>query len=642
MAASIGLRHGVTDRAVKVLVAGLVGILGALYLAGYLFLWMVGGRPLTATPLTWLRYEHYYGENVYVRKRLVISGGIAVVLVLGGYALVFWPKRRSTYGDARFATWSEIKRAGLLGHDGLLLGKYRGQYLMLPGQLGGLIWAPPRSGKGVGIVIPNLLNFPGSVVCVDIKKENWTVTAGYRKSCGQPVFLVDFFAENGRTARWNPLDTVHDNPLRQVDGLQRIAAILWPEMPGTDPFWPAAAQTMFLGIALYVFETPGLARTIGEILRQGMVTGEEGFGAHWRRIIEERSESDVPLSDACVHAISDLVDLAGTTASGIRKTFTSRLDLWLNPILDAATSVSDFSFRDLRRRPFSIYVGVNPADIGRLRRVLNLFFEQAIGEQRELPEHNPDLKHQVLMMLDEFTALGRLPIMSQALGYLPGYNVRIMIIIQVFSQLTDTYGIHAAMTFLKTLAVRILFAPNEYEDAEAISKELGMTTVKVKARSQAFWGSGRSPSTSESERARPLMLPQEVKAMGADKELIFYENCPPILADKIRYYDDPLLKRRVLPPPEVPMILDPSRPPPPRQRPTTRDAEGRVVERIPPRRKARPGPIRPRQKPTSGSLAARNPPTDAAEIESAVSAYLDKLTQLDASPGTPMPPSSTP
>ena len=632
MAESNGSRERRTDLVAKIALAGLVGVGAALYLSGYVFLWTIGGKPLSATPLTAVRYAYYYGDQRTIRRKLLSSGGLGAAVIAGAFLLVFWPKRPSIYGDARFATTAEIRRARLLGHDGLLLGKYRGRYLTLPGQLGGLVWAPPRSGKGVGIVIPNLLNFPGSVVCVDIKKENWTVTAGYRASCGQPVYLVDFFAENGRTARWNPLDTVHENPLRQVDGLQRIAAILWPEVPGADPFWSAAAQTMFLGIALYVFETPGLPRTIGEILRQGMVSGEEGFGAHWRRIIEERHYDDHALSEACVQAISDLVDLAGTTASGIRKTFTSRLDLWLNPILDAATSASDFSFKDLRRRPFSIYVGVNPADIGRLRRVLNLFFEQAIGEQRELPEHDPKLKHQVLMMLDEFTALGRLPIMSQALGYLPGYNVRIMIIIQVFSQLTDTYGMQAALTFLKTLAVRILFAPKEYEDAEAISKELGMTTVKVKARNRAFWGSGRSPSTSESERARPLMLPQEVKAMGADKELVFFENCPPILADKIRYYDDPLLKRRVLPPPEVPMIIDPTKPR--ERRPATEpDSAGRVIEHIPPSRTRRQGPIRPRQKPRPDSLAARNPPTDPAVIESAVSAYLAKLVENDASPG---------
>ncbi|MBS1994670.1 MAG: type IV secretory system conjugative DNA transfer family protein [Cyanobacteria bacterium SZAS LIN-2] len=638
MAASIGSRARGTERVGQVAIAALIAVLGWAYISGYLFLWMTGGRAYSASPLTWVRYQHYYGDNPGVRRRLAISGWAGGVLVLGGCALGLWPRRPSLHGDARFATRAEVSRAGLLGNDGLILGKLGHRYLMLPGQQGVLVAAPPRTGKGVGIVIPNLLHFPGSVVCVDIKKENWTVTAGYRASCGQPVFLLDFFAENGRTARWNPLDAVQENPLRQVDGLQRIASILWPEVPGADPFWSAAAQTMFLGIALYVFETPGLPRTIGEILRQGMVTGEEGFGAHWRRVIEERRESEHPLSEACIKAISDLVDLAGTTASGIRKTFTSRLDLWLNPILDAATSSSDFNLRDLRRNPISIYVGVNPADIGRLRRVLNLFFEQAIGEQtRELPEHNPELRYQVLMMLDEFTALGRLPVMGNSLGYLPGYNVRVVIVIQVLSQLAEVYGVNAAATFLKTLAVRILFAPKEYEDAEAISKELGTRTIKVKSRSHPAFGSGKGPSTSESERARPLMLPQEVKALGEDREIVFYENLAPIRARKIRYFQDPILRRRVRPPPDVPCIADPGSRDAAPSRPRPPDDAGRSVERLPRREQPRKPPIRPRRRPTSGSLEARHPPTDAATVDAAVAQYLDELTRNDAGPVEPGP-----
>ena len=618
----------------KVAGAAIVGVLGVLYLSGYVFLWTIRGKALSATPVTFMRYAYYYADNLPVRRRLVLSGGVGVVLMGGAFMLAFWPRPKSVHGDARFATRSEIRDAGLLGNEGIILGKIGGRYLMLPGQQGVLVAAPPRSGKGVGIVVPNLLNFPGSVVCVDIKRENWTLTAGYRASRGHPVYLLDFFSETGRTAHWNPLDCVGENPLKNVDGLQRIGATLWPDVPGTDPFWPAAAQTMFLGVALYVFETPGLPRTIGEILRQAMVTGEEGFGAHWRRVIDERRFGEHPLSGSCVHAISDLVDLAGTTASGIRKTFTSRLDLWLNPILDAATSCSDFSLKDLRRKPISIYVGVNPADIGRLRRVLNLFFEQAIGEQtRELPEHNPELNTELLMVLDEFTALGRLPIISSSLGFLAGYNVRPLIIIQTPSQMQEIYGVAGAQTITKTCAVSILFSPKDQDDAEAISARLGMTTVKVKSRSRSSWGSGKGPSTNESERARPLMLPQEVKEMGADKEIVFYENLRPILAKKIRYFEDPLLMARILPPPEIPMILDPSRPPPPRVAPPKPEAEGRVIERIPAKRKARVAPIRPRQAPKAGSLAARNPPTDPAVIAAGVSAYLNNLTNYEASPG---------
>ena len=271
--------------------------------------------------------------------------------------------------------------------------------------------------------------------------------------------------------------------------------------------------------------------------------------------------------------------------------------------------------------------------------MLNLFFEQAIAEQtKELPEQTPALKHQLLLMLDEFTALGRLPVIQNSLGFLPGFDVRTMIIIQAFSQNDEHYGMSGGKTIRRTCGVLMVSAPKEQEDAEEISAALGTTTVKTKSRSRAAWGSGRGPSTNESERARPLMLPQEVKAMGADRLLIFYENLPPILATKLRYYDDPLFQKRLRPPPQVPVILDPSKPPPKRPPPPEPESAGRTIERIPPRPKPRPGPIRPRQKPRPGSLAAMNPPIEPKRVEAAVSGYLDGLVQMEASPDVSEPP----
>src|SRR5437667_7661720 len=190
--------------------------------------------------------------------------------------------------------------------------------------------------------------------------------------------------------------------------------MFYSETPGIDPFWIASARSLFVGIALYLFETPSLPKTIGEILRQGMASDDEGFSAHWKRIVQGRQSGRYPLSPECVRALCDVIDLAPVTASSIRKTFTSRLDLWLNPILDWATSANDFDLRELRAKPMSIYVGVNPDDLHRLRPVLALFFQQAIGLQtRTLPEHDPKLKLQGLMLPEECAALGRIPIPAE-------------------------------------------------------------------------------------------------------------------------------------------------------------------------------------------------------------------------------------
>lgn len=552
-------------------VAALVALLVALYAAGYFLLWSLKLSPHEASPLTLPRYAYHYWQRPEIRSRIAWSAGGSILLVTGLCLVVLLPKQRSLHGDARFATRREIAAAGLFAEQGILLGRYGKRFLTLGGQQGVILAAPPRSGKGVGVVLPNLLNWNGSCICLDIKQENWTLTAGFRAQYGA-VFLFDPFAADGRTAHWNPLSYVSSDPNLRIDDLQRIAAMLCVEVPGADPFWVKSARSLFLGIALYLFERrdyerahnanpknttkiPEVPVTIGEVLRQAMASDEEGFSAHWRRIIDGWAALGKPLSPACVSLIMDIVDLPPQTSGSIRKTFTSQLDLWLNPLLDLATASDDFDLRELRKQKMSIYVGVKPRDFERLQAVMNLFFQQGIGEQTaELPEHNPALKHQLLVLLDEFTAVGRIPILLNSIAFVPGYNVRTLMVIQTPSQLQEVYGQHGAKIMLKTLAARIVFAPNDVEDARQISEELGYTTVKGKSRNVPAWMSGkqRNPSVTVSEQRRALLLPQEVKEMGTRREIVFLENLRPVRAEKIRYYEDKRFTARLLPAPALP------------------------------------------------------------------------------------------
>ncbi len=540
----------------KYALVGVLALLVSQYLAGWLLLKWLHLNPHSAGLLTIARYAYYYGERADVRHRLWVTSLAGLGLVSICPLPLLLPRPRTLHGDARFATRREVARAGLLGERGIVLGRWGRRCLMLAGQQGVCLAAPPRAGKGTGVVIPNLLNWPDSVICVDIKRENWAQTAGFRAASGQDCYLFDPFSEDRRTARWNPFFYVASNPERRVNDLQRIAEMLYPDPPNVDPFWTASARSLFLGIALYLFETPSLPKTIGEVLRQGMASEVEGFGHHWKRIVEGRNSGSSPLSPQCVRALYDLIDLSPVTASSIRKTFTSRLDLWLNPILDWATSGNDFDLRELRARRMSIYVGVNPDDLHRLRPVVNLLFQQAIGLQtRELPEHNPRLKYQVMMLLDEFAALGRLPIIAEAISYLPGYNVRVVMVVQTPSQLREVYGAHNAETMLKSLGARIVFAAKDHADAREISDELGYTTVRVKSISTPLFGfSGskaqRSRSQNVSEQRRALLLPQEIKELGAEEAIIFCEGLRPIRCKKIRYFQDRRFTARLLPPPE--------------------------------------------------------------------------------------------
>jgi type IV secretion system protein VirD4 len=536
-----------------------LGLLGALvlsqYLAGYLFLWWVRADVREASPLTIARYSYYFGNRPDLRPRLAVSSAVGVLLVVVVVAIALKPKPRALHGDARYATKREIARAGLFAKQGIFLGKFGRRYLILAGQQGAIVSAPPRADKGTAIVVPNALLWEGSLICQDVKLENWHLTAGWRRAIGQECHLFNPLDPKGNTACSNPLSYISQDPNLRISDVQRIGAILFPEVPGTDPFWTAGGRGLFLGMALYVLETPSLPATLGEVLRQGMASDAEGFSAHWKRIIGGRQSGKNPLSPQCMRAISDVMDLAPVTASSIRKTFTSRLDLWANPLIDAATSRNDFDFRELRKRPISIYIGIQPGDLPLLRPLLNLFIEQAIAMQtRELPEHNPALKLQLLCLLDETTAPGKIPILAHAISYLPGYNVRLLLVIQAYSQLREVYGPNAADTMMKSLAARVLYSPKDHAEANEISQELGNTTVKVKSRSTprgAFLSmkSGNRGSTSVSEQKRPLLLPQEVKELGRDRELLLYEGLRPILARKNRYFEDPFFRKRLLPAP---------------------------------------------------------------------------------------------
>jgi type IV secretion system protein VirD4 len=536
----------------------LLAVAASQWLAGYVLLWSFHAPLRQASPLTVARYAFYYGHRAAIRRRLWLCSGVGLGLVAASTLAFALPKARSLHGDAQFAPGREIARAGLFSDHGMILGRLGRRYLILPGQQSVILAAPPRSGKDVGIVVPNALHWPGSIVIVDIKREVWNLTAGFRASQGQACHLLDLLAEDGRTAHWNCLSYVSSQPDQRINDIQRIADILYADSPGTDPFWVASARSLFCGIALYLFETPSLPKTIGEIRRQGMASDDEGFGAHWKRIVEGRQKGRYPLSAECVRALYDVIDLAPVTASSVRKTFTSRLDLWANPLLDEATSSDDFDLRDLRRQPMSIYVAVNPDDLHRLRPVLSLFFQQTLGLQtRELPEHNPELKFQLLMLLNEFTALGRIPIVSESMAYLPGYNVRVLLVIQAPSQLREVYGPQQAETMMKSVAARIVFAPKDYPDAKEISDELGFQTVKVRSHSRPRAAilnrsNSRSSNVNIAEHARALLLPQEVKEIGIRTALIFYENVRPIRCTKIRYYADRHFRRRLLPPPQRP------------------------------------------------------------------------------------------
>jgi len=423
-----------------------------------------------------------YGADPRFDRWLTLSTLAGVIVVFGLLGALFRHRPLPLHGRARFASEREIKAAGLRSREGVLLGRKDGALLCFGGSEHVLVYAPTRAGKGVGYVIPNLLNWPDSVVVLDVKKENWDRSAGFRAAHGQEVYLFDPLDENGRTARYNPLGYVRSDPADLYDDLQRISVMLFPAESRGDPFWFEAARSAFVAIGGYVAETPGLPLTIGEILHQ--LSAAPDLKAHFEKLIAVRKSGPSPLSRHCITALNDFLAASENTMNSVRKTVTARLGLWLNPRIDAATSTNDFDLRQLRQRPMSIYLGVTPDNLDRMAPLLNLFFQQVVDlNTRELPEQNSKLNRNVLLLLDEFPALGNVNVLARSVAFIAGYGIRLLTVVQSPAQLRAIYGIDTARNFMTNHAVEVVFAPKEQDVANELSERIGYDTVKARSRS---------------------------------------------------------------------------------------------------------------------------------------------------------------
>lgn len=544
-------------------------VIAALYLSGVLFLVFSKTHPRLATWNSIVDYWQIYADEPVLRKRLLISIATAylVTLVLLPAALIAASRpRRPLHGDACFASSAEVKKTGLLLTDGraatpgILIGRFRGHFLALPGQLSVMLSAPTRSGKGVGVVVPNLLNWPDSVVVLDIKGENHAITAGYRAQHRQAVYAFSPFDEEARSHRWNPLTAVRTSSLHRVGDLLGVGQVFYPnDGSGTssEAFFNDQARNLFLGLGLLLLETPELPRTVGEMLRQSSGQGRP-LKEHLNGLIEQRKEAGKPFSDECLDALQRLLCNSENTLSSVVATFHAPLTIFADAVVDAATSVDDFDLSQLRRQRMSVYVRIPPHRLASARPLLTLFFSQLVSlNTQQLPEHDPSLKYQCLLVNDEFTAMGRVGIITHSAAFLAGYNLRLLTVVQAMSQLDAVYGDKEARTFATNHGLQILFAPREQRDADEYSAMLGYFTQRVttRGRSRSFSGHGHSSvSRNESEQRRALLMPQEFKELGKDRLVVIAENCKPILGDKIRYFQDKVFTSRLLPAPKVPQM----------------------------------------------------------------------------------------
>lgn len=515
-----------------------------LWAAGALFYLMHHAKPIGVTPLTWVTYARFYWHNGHQRMLLMLSLLVPAAIALFPLGQVFsWLEgpQRQLHGSARFATPADIQKAGLMGRDGIIVGKIGKHFLQFPGQQFVLLAAPTRSGKGVSVVIPNLLNWPHSAVVLDIKLENFQLTSGFRKRHGQDVFLFNPYSETGHTHRWNPLDAISRDVNFRVGDLLALGGMLYPIPEGkAEAFWADTAKNLFLALALMVMETPDLPFTMGEILRQSSGKGR-GIKDYLAEQINRRAAAGKPYSGDCLEALNRFLSAADNTLSNITTSFNAPLVAFANPMVDAATAASDFDIGRVRDRKMTVYIGIQPNRLQDASLLLNLFFSQLIHiNTKELPAKGV---HGIpcLLILDEFPAIGKIGIMSTANAFIAGYGLRLVTIVQSVAQLQAVYGPRDARTLVTNHALQILFTPREQEDAKSYSEMLGYYTVKSTSKGRSTnrgFAGGGSSSENVSDQRRALMLPQELREMPDDEQIIILEHARPIRCDKPRFYEE--------------------------------------------------------------------------------------------------------
>lgn len=547
---------------------------------GGLYLLHEFGQPLTDVKLlTQYEYVSFYGldSSSVIKKELTISLFIsllmpAAVLIVFIAAVIPDSKVKKLHGAARFSNMSEIKEKGLLyagkaetpkgkKFPPVLLGQYKGKYIADYSQLYTSVAAAPGAGKGVGFVIPNLLQYPHSCVVLDPKQENWEITAGYREQVLEQecfLFAPDADSDTGYKSHcWNPLDYVSDDEYHRLSSIKSITEILIPAPSGENQSFYLGAQNLVNGLILYLVESQDNEITMTNVL--GLLQHEKGL-EQW--IVSAMESAKSSISQDCKNLLLTYANNANARGrDSIKNIALSSLSVFNTKTVAMATRKSDFRFEDLRKRKISIYVGITPPGLKTYRRLLNLFFSQCIVvNTKVLPERAPEddpMPYQCLMLIDEFPALGKVDIIRESSGYTRGYNMRYALIYQNKSQLEskDLYEKEGAAALLKTMHNQVILKTDSNEDANEYSERMGNTTLKEITKSRSR-GSQSSTTIGTNYHKRPLLLPQEIKSMPDKDALLFVDGLYPIYAEKIYWYKDKTFKQRGnMPVPTVPSLI---------------------------------------------------------------------------------------
>ena len=549
----------------QIIIVSLVAV-GFVWAATQWTAWRLGFQPQLGEPMTdvlgwpvyppwsffvWWYFYDAYAPRVFVEGAIIAgSGGIAAIAVAIFLSVLRAREARdvTTYGSARWAERRDVESSGLLAADGVVLGRFENRYLRHDGPEHVLCFAPTRSGKGVGLVVPSLLTWPGSAIVHDIKGENWDLTAGWRSRFSRTLL---FDPTDAKSAAYNPLLEVRrgDSEVRDV---QNIADIL------VDPegllerrnHWEKTSHSLLVGAILHVLYAEA-DKTLAGVAAFLSDPGRP-IEATLAAMMRTPHLGDRP-HPVVAQAARELLNKSENERSGVLSTAMSFLGLYRDPVVARVTSRCDWRIKDLvsGARPTTLYLVVPPSDISRTKPLVRLVLNQ-IG-RRLTEELNANRKrHRLLLMLDEFPALGRLDFFESQLAFMAGYGLKAFLIAQSLNQIEKAYGQNNAI--LDNCHVRVSFATNDERTAKRVSDALGTATEMRAMKNYA--GHRLSPwlghlMVSRQETARPLLTPGEIMQLPPDDEIVLVSGAPPVRGKKARYYTDPQLKTRILSPPKL-------------------------------------------------------------------------------------------
>lgn len=511
-------------------------------LAGSVAMYLAGGRVFALLGLGRL--------GAYLDSLRRHTSGPAVPASLGAAASPAAPDQ-ITHGSARFGTPAEIAQHGHLARpgqrDGLTLARVPNAPAGLDPRfryIGHVVTvAPNGSGKGIGQVIPNLLDYPGSCLVLDVKGENAAVTARARRELGHAVHVVDPFGVTGQpSAGFNVLDRIDLGTPDCVSESAILADALviagGKNQEGAD-HWDESAKNLLQGVMLHVAGLDAGRRHLGELRR--LLTQDE---AGTLELLADMASDEAAAYGLPARAANTLMGMSDRERGSVLSTARRNTAFLDDPRIVAALSRSDFDLSAIKSELMTVYLVMPANRIGPNARFLRLFIGSVLTAITSSATQPP---YRVAFVLDEFAQLGYMKAIEDAVSLMRGYGLAFWVFLQDLSQLKGVYP--RWQTFLANSA-KVFFGTDDYDTAKYVSDSLGKATIEYETANTgrnsstgiggpgASLNRGKSSGSSQQIGGRELLTPDEVMRLGPERPLVLVKGEYPYLLARLNYLAD--------------------------------------------------------------------------------------------------------